>query len=101
ELGLDVERRIAARAVVVGLVAGVAEREREVRRIPRRQRSLPAEIRLAAEQHVAAGRANRRHVAAEAVGVGEAEAALYQRIDGRRFDGRIAERADGIGALVV
>jgi hypothetical protein len=55
ELGLDIECRVAALAVVIGLVAGRLHHGGKCGVGRWRIATLPAEISLAREQHVAAG----------------------------------------------
>ncbi len=76
---------------------------------PRHQRDVRREVGIAVAVHVHGARVHageeggprRRADRRLAIGVGEGRAALHQRIDRRRRDMRVAERADRVEALLV
>ena len=100
EAGLNEQGGVAALAVMVSLVTCRAHGVRKIGRIGGRGESVAKE-RAAAQKHVSAGQADSGRVTAHAVGVAEHHAGAAQGIQVRRPDVRIAERGDGIGALVV
>ena len=100
--------RVGSAAVVPlagaeGVVAGAPQqlRQHHVRLRDRGTGVLQVEQGAAGHQHGAARHAHRRHGAAHDVGTGEGGARAHQPVQVGRVDVGVAERADGVEALVV
>jgi hypothetical protein len=91
---------VATLAVVPGDVTRVPEGIRQVG-VRARSVALVAEIGPPAQQHVAAGQADRGDVRTQAVRVAEYEAGAGQAVHVRGVNMRIAQRMDRIRALII
>ena len=99
EEGLDGDGHVAPLAVMIGDVAGLVHRPRQIG--GGLGQAADNEPGPAGHQHLPRRQADGPGVAAHAIGVAEGQAGLHQRVEVGGLDPRIAEGVDRVLALIV